>query len=236
VKIVICCPTVTRPYAPFLAALEASVPVLDAAGIEHQTVYEVGNPYISGARAVMTRKALDAGADVIVYVDHDVSWEPANLLKLVQTEGDVVAGVYRFKSDTEEYMGAYWRMANGQPKVREDGAICGSLVPAGFLKVTADAIDKFMAAYPELAFGSHYSPSVDLFNHGVVLGDRTWYGEDYCFSKRYSSKCGPLWIVPDMNITHHGADGKEYPGNYHQYLLRCPGGSESANPNPEFAK
>jgi hypothetical protein len=96
-KVVFCTPTVTRPYAPYLKALEDSVPLVKAAGWEDQVVFEIGNPYISAARAKMTRKALDAGADVIVYLDHDLSWEPKDLVTLLETEGDVVAGTYRMK-------------------------------------------------------------------------------------------------------------------------------------------
>jgi hypothetical protein len=36
-----------------------------------------------------------------------------------------------------------------------------------------------------------------------------------------------VWIIPDLNLDHHGADGKVYPGNFHRYLLRQPGGSEA---------
>lgn len=69
----------------------------------------------------MLRKALDAQADVIVFIDHDVSWAPGDLLKL------------------------------------------------------------------------------------------------------------DLWLVPDLDITHHGSDGSIYPGNYHGFLMRQPGGSEAQN-------
>ena len=62
-------------------------------------VHEVGSPYISAARATMLRKALDAKADVIVFIDHDLSWRPGDLLKLIETTGDVVGGTYRFKQD-----------------------------------------------------------------------------------------------------------------------------------------
>lgn len=101
-KVVLCVPTLTRPHSALLEAIEAAVPALDAAGITHQMVMEVGNPYISQARNVMLRKALDAGADQIVFLDHDVSFPPEALLKLIQTEGDVVAGTYRFKRDEED--------------------------------------------------------------------------------------------------------------------------------------
>ena len=61
-KVVFCVPTVTRPYQQCLDSLEASHPLVEAAGWESCMVNEVGNPYISAARATMLRKALDAFA------------------------------------------------------------------------------------------------------------------------------------------------------------------------------
>lgn len=231
-KVVFATPTIKGPFAPYIAALEASVPLLDAAGLEHQIVFEVGCPYISGARATMTRKALDAQADVIVYLDHDVSWDPQDLLTLINTEGDVVAGTYRIKHEPEEYMSVLYCDGNNRPIVRADGCVKARLVPAGFLKITKEGVNRFMYAYPELTFGPLYSQSVDLFNHGAVLGDRIWWGEDYCFSQRWNDKVGEIWLVPNLNITHHNSDGKAFPGNFHEFLLRQPGGSKSANPVP----
>lgn len=236
-KVIFATPTIKGPFAPYIAALEASVPLIEAAGIEHQIVFEVGCPYISSARATMTRKALDHGADVIVFLDHDVSWRPADLLKLIQTEGDVVAGTYRIKHEPpdmpEDFMGVLFTDDRGRPVVRPtDGALKAKLVPAGFLKVTRDAVAAFMYHYPELTYGPLYSQSVDLFNHGAVFKDRIWWGEDYAFSQRWNNKCGDIWLVPDLQIDHHNADGKCYPGNYHEFLLRAPGGSKSDNPVP----
>lgn len=236
-KVIFATPTIKGPFAPYIKALEDSVPLLDAAGIEHQIVFEVGCPYISGARATMTHKALDAGADVIVYIDHDVSWDPQDLLALINTEGDVVAGTYRIKHEPEEYMSVLYCDPNNRPIVREqDGALKARLVPAGFLKITKEGINRFMYAFPELTFGPLYSQSVDLFNHGAVLGDRIWWGEDYCFAQRWNDKVGDLWLVPDLNIVHHGFDKegnpKAFPGNFHNFLRRQPGGDLSDNPIP----
>jgi hypothetical protein len=239
-KVVFCTPTTSRPFKPYLEALEASVPLLDAAGIDHQIVFEIGCPYISGARATMTRKALDANADVIVYLDHDVSWDPQDLLTLINTEGDVVAGTYRIKhtpkEEPEDYMVVLYTDALGRPQVRADGCVKARLIPAGFLKITKTGINRFMHAFPELTYGPLFNQSIDLFNHGAVLGDRLWWGEDYCFAQRWNDKVGEIWLIPNLNITHHNSDGVAFPGNYHRFLLRQPGGSESANPNPEFAK
>ena len=186
-------------------------------------VNEVGCPYISAARATMLRKALDVKADMIVFIDHDLSWRAEDLLKLLETEGDVVAGLYRFKYDDKvEYMGVLDDL-DGKPQVRADGCLRGERVPAGFLKVTRNAVNKFMQAYPHLVYGEVSNPSIDLFNHGAHKG--AWWGEDYAFSRNWRDCGGEIWIVPDLNLTHHSAT-TAYPGNYHEFLLRQPGGSK----------
>lgn len=231
-KVVICLPTLKRPYPQTVDSIRAEVPLLEAAGFEHGLAQEIGCPYISAARATMLRKALDAKADVIVFIDHDVSWEPGSLVKLVQTEGDVVAGTYRFKHADEappEYMAGLICDAAGRPHVRPDGCIKADKAPAGFLKITTACVEKFMTSYPELCYGPKYHQSVDLFNHGAHQGH--WWGEDYAFCRRWIECGGEVWIVPDLNIAHHSED-KSYPGNFHQYMLRQPGGSESDNPVP----
>jgi glycosyltransferase involved in cell wall biosynthesis len=231
VKVVFCIPTWLKPgngKTPItVKSLEASVPLIDAAGIEHACVFEIGNAYISAARATMTRKALDAKADVIVYLDHDLSWDPQDLVKLIETDGDVVAGTYRFKGELEEYMGTIVTHGNGTPVVRQDGCIRVKTQPAGFLKVTAKGIDRFMSAYPELCYGEKYHQSVDLFNHGAHEG--VWWGEDFAFCRRWVTAGGELWNIPNLNITHWDND-KPYHGNFHEYLLRQPGGSKHEVP------
>lgn len=223
-KVVFCTPHWPKPHPEYLKSLEASIPYVKAAGWEEGYTQEVKNPYISAARASMTRRALNAKADVIVYIDHDLSWEPQDLLKLLQTEGDVVAGTYRMKGEgPEEYMGTIVTTPEGIPIVRADGCIRAKTMPAGFLKVTKEAIDRFMTAYPELCYGPKYQLSVDLFNHGAR--DGLWWGEDYAFCRRWIEAGGELWNVPNLNLTHWNGE-VPYPGNFHEFLLRQPGGSK----------
>lgn len=220
-KVIFCIPTLKKPYQQTLDSLAASIPLIQAAGWEEGMVSEIGCPYISAARATMLRKALDAKADVIVFIDHDVSWKPQDLLTLIETKGDVVAGTYRFKKDEEEYMGVVLSNNDGTPMVREDGALLAHSAPAGFLKITKEAVNKFMTSYPELIYGDKFYPYVDLFNHGAHKG--TWYGEDYAFCRNWRDAGGQLVIVPDLDITHHTTE-QAYPGNFHMFLRRQPGG------------
>lgn len=227
-KAVICTPTRDRPHDAYLAALEASIPAMEAAGIQHSATFEVGCPYISSAMATLARKALDTMPDAIVFIDDDVSWRPQDLVNLILCKEDVVGGTYRFKKPEVEYMGCLITSDDGRPVVK-DGLVSAKWMPSGFLKITANAIDKFMKAYPHLNCGPSFHPTPDLFNHGAH--DGIWYGQDYAFCRNYAAKCGPIWLMPDLNIDHHRGD-EVFHGNYHEYLLRQPGGSESDSPVP----
>ena len=228
-KVIFCIPTITKPYQQCLDSLAASIPLIQAAGWEDGMASRIGNPYISYARALMLRLAQDAHADVIVFIDHDMQWDPQDLLTLIETEGDCVAGTYRFKWEPEEYMGSLLPDVHGRPQVRSDGAVLAHCVPAGFLKFTREGISRFMFKHPELLYIDEGTLTVDLFNHGVHEG--VWYGEDYAMSRRWNAMGGQIWILPKLNLTHWDRE-KSFPGNYHNFLLRQPGGSESANPVP----
>lgn len=225
-KVCFATPSLAGPTAPYMKALKDSVPLIKEAGWDAGVVQEVGCPYISNARATMLRKALDKQADVIVFIDYDLSWDAQDLLTLIETKGDVIAGTYRFKEEPEHYMGV---LTGSYPEVREDGCIKATRVPAGFLKITKECVDRFMEAYPELIYGPQFNPSVDLFNHGAYK--RQWWGEDYAFSRRWVDCGGEIWIVPNLNLHHHSSD-TVFKGNFHEFLLRQPGGSGSAHPDP----
>lgn len=221
-KVVICTPTYSAPHPKYVQALKDSVPALDALGVEHSAVFEVGCPYISAARSTMLTKALKANADVIVFIDDDLSWKPEDLVRLITTEGEVVCGTYRYKTDEHvTYMGAFDTDENGIPKCRADRCISASRVPAGFLKVTRSAVETIRQAFPELCLNDGIG--VDLFNHGAI--DGVWHGEDYAFSKRWVEVIGrPIWLIPDLDLDHHTREGNSYPGNFNTYLRKQPGG------------
>jgi glycosyltransferase involved in cell wall biosynthesis len=237
-KVIICFPTLARPHPAFFDSLERECPLLDAAGFEHYLAAEVGSAYISHARANLLRRALDKQPDMVVFLDDDVSWEPGALVKLCKANGDVVAGTYRYKNPEEEYMGQLITDDAGRPKVGKDGMLLARKVPAGFLKLTINAVDVLWKAYPELIWGPVWYPRLDLFNHGAhrtLFAKSTslgmWWGEDFAFSQRWLDTGNDLYILPDIDVHHNvrATDKNEsmsFKGNYHEFLLRQPGGSK----------
>lgn len=219
-RVVLCIPTVHEPFPQTKAAVAAAADPLRDAGHHVGILHEVGSAYVSWARANMTRKALVWGAEAMVYIDHDLSFPPEDLIRLIETPGDVVAGNYRFKDDTGDYMGIPL-IENGRIGYRKDGCIRAKLVPAGFLKVTRAAVERIREAHPELICDDPTTGErfVDIFHHGAYRG--VWWGEDYAFSRRWREMGGTVWMQPDFRISHWLRKGDEYtefPGHYLAHL------------------
>jgi hypothetical protein len=227
-KVCFATPTPAKPFIEMNDSAIAEVPFMREAGLEDEPwLWEVGSAYVSYARALLIQKAFRIWKDddgCIVFIDHDLSWKPGELTKLVQTPGDVVAGTYRFKSPDEEYMGRLDKAEGAPiPELNKYQCLPASLVPAGFLKITRTAIEIFIRKYSNLNFSRDLPNQdfcYDLFSHGTI--NNTWFGEDYAFCLRWRALGLPIWLRPDLDITHHGRnlDGEafSFPGNYWRFL------------------
>lgn len=227
-KVCFAIPTIVKPYPEFVDCLEKSIPLVHEAGWEECSAWEIGHAYVSYARALLLRKFLSTDADFLVYLDHDLTWDPPELVKLLNAKGDIVAGTYRLKSPLEEYMGRLEAEAGKPPpQAREDGCLPAFLIPAGFLKISRCAVELIMEKYPHLNFSRDLEGQenhFDMFNHGVITlnGQNTWFGEDYAFSLRWKLMGNPIWLIPNLNIDHHAwtHDGVKvvYKGNFQKFL------------------
>ncbi len=229
-KVVFCVPVYPKPFKETEEAIKAECAVLHKEGWLTDSLWQVGCPYISAARCILLRYALDENATAVVFIDQDISWPAGEVLKLLNAEGGLVAGTYRYKQDgNEKYMGSLKESPQGKPIVRADGCVEALWAPAGFMRVSRVALNQMMKAHPELICGEPCRPHFDMFGHGVIDGE--WRGEDVAACLRWRNMGEKLWIVPDLDITHHSPE-KAYPGNLHKFLSR----TIVADPNRFAAK
>lgn len=188
------------------------------------------DPYIQKARNDLASQFLKSKCDTLVFVADDIEYKAEDLLKLIETPGDVVAGAYRLKSDEEEYP---VRIHVGPHRValtREDGCILASRVQTGFLRINRVVFERLIEGYPELGYwglknGEKTNIAHDFFPQGVR--NHRWIGEDYAFCDLWTGLGEKIWLIPDIDLTHYeGEIG--YPGNFHEYLKKRPGGINEA--------
>jgi predicted O-methyltransferase YrrM len=203
--------------------------ILDLKGIPHElfTLCQCGS--INTARNTLVAMFLaDAEATDLFFIDSDVGFDPAAVVKILERSESIVAGIYPLKRD-EGGFPVRLKTKDGVPLGR-DGLIEAIFLPAGFMRIKRGVFDLLAESYPELKYEESVievdsgagQEAFDFFGMGAF--GRRFRTEDYAFCQRWRDINGTLWVYPNIDFQHIGS--KSYKGNYHEHLLRLPGGAK----------
>lgn len=190
----------------------------------HETVIDltISNTIIF-IRNTMASKAVALGCDYLVFIDSDISFNPADIVRLIQSGRDVTAIAYRKKKDREEYCCLIESGEDGRPVVDDNGWVELFAAATGILCVKREVIEKMSEAYSGRAYTTDDGQKrVALFEYELI--DGKYWGEDYNFSRRWKDMGGKIWLLPNADTGHTGI--QEFVGNIHHYLMKS---SETTN-------
>lgn len=217
----------------FIDSLEATGLMLKEYNIDYRVEVLSGNCYIQAARNELVNSFLSSDCDKLLFLDDDISWNPKDVLSLIDSGKDVVCGVYRLKTDYEEYPVIVFADSNGRTTI-VNNMMMASRVPTGFLYIDKNVFIKIRESRPDLVYTQNHRPygsrppqvMFDFFPQGVK--DGYWIGEDYAFCDLWTSTGGEIWVIPDMDIDHHSTDNT-YLGNYYKFLMSYTEKTNGAN-------
>lgn len=174
-------------------------------GIPHAITTVVGDCYLSKARNRLVHQFLHNFPDAtdLFFLDDDIGWEPESVLRLLEADVDVVAGIYPHKSDAGTF--PVDLLAVDGDFVEKDGLLRASTVPTGFLRIQRHVIETMIRgcpAYSEVAADGSKTMVQDLFQMGYM--DGKWWGEDTDFCRRWNAMGGEIWVDPAITLTHSG--------------------------------
>lgn len=210
-------------YANYVNSLVKTIAVLDAFGVRWDYWLHTGDFHIERAVNVnLTRFMNEPDATDILMIDVDEGWEPADVVRILMQDEEVVAGTYRQKNKWHEYNGTLM-LKDGRPcgKMLPDGTclLQAERAPAGFMRIKKTALKRFHEHYPELR-GKEDIEVTTFFerikecNPGDTVP--TVFSQDMAFSLRWKRTGMPLWIDPFLKIRHGGFT--EYPGDLDAHL------------------
>jgi hypothetical protein len=171
----------------------------------------------------------NTAATHILFIDSDISFEPALVGRLLASGKDVVAASYPLKTH-------YWdahaeqRLHCGEPAstagLRYVGELCeGSLaerdgdlatatyVGTGFMLISRSAILRMIEAFPETrykrihAYADAQTSAHDpyaLFDCMIDPTTQTYLSEDFTFCHRWRMLGGQIWLDTRSRLTHTG--------------------------------
>lgn len=223
-----------KGFSPYIVSLIETTKLLTAMGIQWQFCELSGDSYVHRARNTIADAFLrDPDATDLFFIDSDMGWDPHGFIKMLLLPEPVVGGAYPVKNN--------WELWTSVPlPVPEEGGRIGlrgrelgdgtALIEArvlagGFLRIKRQALERFRECYPDFWYTE---PSTrpqepearytEFFNAAKI--DNQFHGEDHWFSRRMRDMGMPMFIFPDVTITHWGY--KDFTGNYHKFLKERP--------------
>lgn len=174
-------------------------------------------PYI---RNLMAMKSLEMGADALLFIDSDVSFNPGPIIKLIESEYDFCALPYRLKRSNEHYLCTIESDENMRPITDGKGWIKLQSVATGLTKYSRKCLEMMVEAHRDREYlytAVDNDPPmriVSVFEYQII--DKTLWGEDYTFCRRWRDLGGDIWLWPDATTQHWGVCA--YSGNMSHYL------------------
>jgi len=180
-------------------------------------IYEVvGCSLMEDARNLCVSRMLGSDFTDLLFLDSDVVWEPGAMVKLINYPVDVVAGVYRHRSDPVSWP-VKWLEDRAELWADKDtGLIEVEGAATGFMRISRKAAVT-MSENTEW-YHDRQAPegkSWMMFDRIRDENHQKW-GEDFAFCKRWRALGGSVWIAPEIEMGHIG--NKTFTGKIGDWL------------------
>ena len=171
--------------------------------------------------------------DYFLFIDSDISFNPMDVLKLMNCDKPLVAGTYPKKVlDWGEIQMCFYNEMpeNTKELIRKtsqytvyekkdasikDGLLEVNRVGTGFMMIKRSLVLKLAKKYPELMYKENGKKGYGLFQCDIK--NKEHLSEDYAFCERVKSIGEKVYIDPKLNLIHHGGSVNFY-GNFKDYL------------------
>ena len=193
---------------------------------------------VTRARNVLVAYFLQSNYSRLLFIDADIEFQVEDVLKLIAHNKEVCVGAYPKKGvnwqrirdsilrkPTEEISDRDIAAAGSDYAINfkfvnrdlkqiaiENGVIKLHDGATGFMMIKREAVDKMIAAYPELNYNNDLNTPPDLqdffyafFDTMIDPKDKRYLSEDYTFSRRWQDIGGDIWLDPTISLNHYGS-------------------------------
>ena len=224
-----------KGYSPYIRAMFQTVYALARhTKQEFDFLERSGDSYVWRARNMLADQFMRSDGTHLFFIDSDHGWSLEAIMRILKADVEVVGATYPMKNGWDQYAGTVYTDEHGNPEVdKATGLIRAHSVPTGFMKISRTVFQKLQKKYPHNWYYDTDENGItrkfyDYFGH--MTDKHIKMGEDISFIRRWQFAGGDAWIEPRCDIQHAGY--KIWEGNYHRYLCRLPGGSQSDKPHP----
>jgi hypothetical protein len=198
------------------------------ADLNLKILFKDGDALITRARASLISQFLDdPSATHLLFIDADIGFEPAQVLRLLQCGADMCAAVYPIKRIDWDRVRTTMAAARPNPaaaslkyvfEVEDPNAVIATAgfvkvryAGTGFLMIRRQALEQMCARYPQLHYKRDHSLDAATASDKrfalfecMIAEDGTYLSEDFAFCKRWTDIGGEIWADLDSKLGHVG--------------------------------
>jgi len=197
-KVFLTTPVTGSPVAGYTFAIHETMmqAVINQVPIEY-CLYQ-GDCHVDDARNKLVAEFLKTDCEKLMFIDSDIEWNAKELIRLVQHDVDVVAGIYPHKSDTLTFPVALL----GETVEEINNLIEVAAVPTGFLCIKRHVLETLAEQAEKFEDKSTGETIPLIFERTVNNGKRM--GGDFTFCYKWREIGGKIHIDHEIELTHVG--------------------------------
>lgn len=201
-----------RLSVDYVRSLIATIFALQEQGVDTCWLPRVGDSLLPAARNILAAQFLASKEwSHLLWVDSDIEWDAADVMRLIAHDLDFVCGAYRLKSASVEYAHTPLQGAQVEPGT---GLIEVSSAGTGFMLTKRVVYERMIAAYPEKRISNparFVAQSIsqeaqllmyDFFPLGMQGSE--YVGEDIAFCRAWRALGGKVLVDTSLNLAHYG--------------------------------
>jgi hypothetical protein len=225
-SVFIATPIARQPVHQYTLALALTIARLQALGIRAEVQTVIGSSNLAKARNTLAAVFMASDFDDFLFIDDDISFNPKDVLRLLGSDKELIAGVYCKKtldkiiSDSNPEK---WILGTLDGALIEDemGAIEIEALGTGFMKISRAVFSRMKAAHPEWKRRGHPTmPENERAEYYQYFrfdpDDPKEHGEDVAFCHAWRALGGKVWADPAIKLVHVGEF--EYTGSFQATL------------------
>ncbi len=193
--------------------------------VELKILFKDADALITRARASLVAQFLDDPESThLLFIDADIGFEPAQVLRLIACGADMCAGVYPIKRidwqrvrdtatagrpDPAAAFHYVYEVEDRNAVAAQSGFVKVRYAGTDFLMIRRAAIERMCAHYPHLRYVRDHSldaPSANKYALFDCMVDDagTYLSEDFAFCKRWTDMGGEIWADLASRLNHVG--------------------------------
>lgn len=192
---------------PFCIALSETVNVLCYHAIQVELKITASGSLLVAERNRLIDAFMKSDCTHMLCIDGDLGWPAPAVKAMLDANLDFVAGVYPARGQENTFLFRPALKDDGTLTIGTKGHIKMNYIPAGFMLLKREAIQKMIDKFPQLHFKSKMDGSEGycLFDTEVFEGE--FWGEDFVFCRRAREAGLDIWVDPLIQFNHAGTIG-----------------------------